>query len=188
MLRVIREVQPTYVVGENVYGIVNWNGGLVFNEVQADLENQGYEVQACVLPACAVGALHRRDRTWFIAYSKHNGIRRREQQQKSQQEANGTATNTINKRLQESCSVFRQEYELFINSSDDASRGVTAQWSKTKRGSGNVPKDDGVSERLDGITVSEWKRESIKAFGNAIVPQVAYEIFKSLEAVDWHFR
>ena len=57
---------------------------------------------------------------------------------------------------------------------------------KAKRGSGDVPKDDGVSERLDGITISEWKRESIKAFGNAIVPQVAYEIFKSLDAVDWH--
>jgi len=188
MLRVIREVQPTYVVGENVYGIVNWNGGLVFNEVQTDLENEGYEVQACVLPACSVGALHRRDRTWFVAYSKHNGIRRREQQQKSQQEANGTTANTINERLQESNCVFRKEYELFINASDDASRGITAQWSKAKRGSGNVPKDDGVSERLDGISVSEWKRESIKAFGNAIVPQVAYEIFKSLEAVDWHFR
>lgn len=181
MLRVIREVQPTYVVGENVYGIVNWNGGLVFNEVQVDLENQGYEVQTCVLPACAVGALHRRDRTWFIAYSKHNGIRRREQQQKSQQKTNGTAANTIGKRLQEISSVFRQEYELFINASDDASRGITAQWSKTKRGSGDVPKDDGVPKRLDGITVPKWKRESIKAFGNAIVPQVAMEIFKSIE-------
>jgi hypothetical protein len=114
--------------------------------------------------------------------------RRREQQQKSQQEKNGTIANTIDKRLQESSSVFRQEYELFINASDDASRGITAQWSKAKRGSGDIPKDDGISERLDGITISEWKRESIKAFGNAIVPQVAYEIFKSLEAVDWHFR
>lgn len=181
MLRVIREVQPTYVVGENVYGIVNWNGGLVFNEVQTDLENERYEVQACVLPACSVGALHRRDRTWFVAHSKHNGIRRREQQQKSEQEANGTTSNTIDQRLQESSSVFRKEYELFINASDDASRGITAQWSKAKRGSGNVPKDDGIPERLDGITISEWKRESIKAFGNAIVPQVAMEIFKSIE-------
>jgi hypothetical protein len=43
MLRAIREIQPTYVVGENVFGIVNWNGGLVFNEVQADLEAEGYE-------------------------------------------------------------------------------------------------------------------------------------------------
>lgn len=180
MLRAIREIKPTYVVGENVHGIVNWNGGLVFNEVQVDLENEGYEVQPVLLPACAVGALHRRDGVWFVAYSKHNGIRRREQQQESEQETNGTATNAIDERLQEGCGIFRQEYELFIDASDDASRGVTAQWSKATRGSGNVSKDDGVSKELDGITVSKWKQESIKAYGNAIVPQVAYEIFKTL--------
>lgn len=183
MLRVIEEIKPTYVVGENVLGITNWNGGLVFNEVQVDLESKGYEVQACVLPACAVGALHRRDRTWFIAYSEHNWTRRREQQQKSEQEANGITPNAIDERLQTSRSIFRQEYELFVNASDDTSRGATSQWSKAKRGSGDVPKDDGIPERMDGITVSEWKRESIKAFGNAIVPQVAYEIFKAIEAV-----
>jgi DNA (cytosine-5)-methyltransferase 1 len=184
MLRAIREIKPTYVVGENVHGIVNWNGGLVFNEVQVDLENEGYEVQPVLLPACAVGALHRRDRVWFVAYSKHNGIRRREQQQEGEQEANGIITNTIDERLQEGCGIFRQEYELFIDASDDASRGVTAQWSKATRGSGNVSKDDGVSKELDGITVSKWKQESIKAYGNAIVPQVAYEIFKAINSCD----
>lgn len=45
MLRAIREIQPRYIVGENVYGLTNWNGGLVFNEVQVDLENEGYKVQ-----------------------------------------------------------------------------------------------------------------------------------------------
>lgn len=180
MLRAIREIKPTYVVGENVHGIVNWNGGLVFNEVQVDLENEGYEVQPVLLPACAVGALHRRDRVWFVAYSKHNGIRRREQQQESEQKEDGIATNTVDDRLQEGCGIFRQEYELFIDASDDASRGVTAQWSKASRGSGNVSKDDGFSKELDGITVSKWKQESIKAYGNAIVPQVAFEIFKTL--------
>jgi DNA (cytosine-5)-methyltransferase 1 len=38
MLRAIREIQPSFVVGENVRGLTNWNGGLVFDEVQADLE------------------------------------------------------------------------------------------------------------------------------------------------------
>jgi DNA (cytosine-5)-methyltransferase 1 len=39
MLRAIREIQPRWVVGENVFGLTNWNGGLVFDEVQkADLE------------------------------------------------------------------------------------------------------------------------------------------------------
>jgi DNA (cytosine-5)-methyltransferase 1 len=50
MLRVIREVQPKWVVGENVLGLVNWSGGLVFEEVQADLESEGYEIQPYVLP------------------------------------------------------------------------------------------------------------------------------------------
>jgi site-specific DNA-cytosine methylase len=70
MLRVIQEVQPIWIVGENVLGLVNWNGGLVFDEVQADLEAEGYEVQPYVLPAAGVGAPHIRSRVWFVAYSK----------------------------------------------------------------------------------------------------------------------
>ena len=74
MLRAIREVQPRYIVGENVRGLTNWNGGLVFDEVQADLESEGYEVLPFLLPACAVNAPHRRDRIWFVAHSKHNRL------------------------------------------------------------------------------------------------------------------
>lgn len=73
MLRAIQEIKPKYVVGENVAGLLSWNGGLVFNEVQVDLENEGYEVQPVILPACGVNAPHRRDRVWFIAYSSGNG-------------------------------------------------------------------------------------------------------------------
>ena len=152
--------------------------------MQADLEAIGYEVQPIVLPACSVGALHRRDRTFFVAYSEHNWIRRREQQQKSEQKEVRTISNTTNERLQESCNQFRQEYELFINAPNDFARSTTAQLDKAKRGSGNVPKDDGIPETMDGITVSKWKKESIKAYGNAIVPQVAHEIFKAILIAD----
>lgn len=69
MLRAIREIQPTWIVGENVRGLINWNGGLVFDEVQTDLEAEGYEVIPFILPACGVNAPHRRDRVWFVAYS-----------------------------------------------------------------------------------------------------------------------
>jgi len=41
--------------------------------------------------------------------------------------------------------------------------------------------DDGLPTELDGITFSKWRNESIKAYGNAIVPQVAYEIFKAIQ-------
>ena len=76
MLRAIREIQPRWVVGENVLGLVNWSGGLVFEEVQADLEAEGYEVQPYVLPAASVNAPHRRDRVWFVAYAHGNGHER----------------------------------------------------------------------------------------------------------------
>ena len=181
MLRTIQEIAPIYIVGENVPGIISWNGGLVFNEVQTDLENEGYEVQPVLLPAASVGALHRRDRTWFVAYSKYNRIRRWTEQPKSEPQKIGTIANATNERLQESRSIFRQEYELFVNPSNDVAGSITTQWSKTKRGSGNVSKNDGVSEKLDTITLSEWKKQSIRAYGNAIVPQVAHQIFKAIQ-------
>ena len=68
MLTAIRQIRPRWVVGENVLGIVNWNAGMVFEQVCADLENEGYQVQPFVLPACGVDAPHRRYRTFFIAY------------------------------------------------------------------------------------------------------------------------
>ena len=67
MLRAIREIKPRYIVGENVSGLLSWSGGLVFEEVCTDLENEGYEVQPVLLPAASVGAPHRRDRIWFVS-------------------------------------------------------------------------------------------------------------------------
>ncbi len=69
MLRVIREAAPRWVIGENVGGLLTWNGGMVLDEVFADLEASGYEVWAFVIPACAVGAPHRRDRVWIVAHA-----------------------------------------------------------------------------------------------------------------------
>lgn len=80
MLRVIREVQPTWVIGENVPGLINWSEGVVFEEVQSDLEAEGYEVQSFILPAAGVGAPHRRDRVWIVAYSGLFGQKKRQQQ------------------------------------------------------------------------------------------------------------
>lgn len=80
MLRVVREVRPTWVIGENVPGLVNWSKGVVFEEVQSDLEVEGYEVQSFILPAAGVGAPHRRDRVWIVAYSGLFGQAKRQQQ------------------------------------------------------------------------------------------------------------
>jgi DNA (cytosine-5)-methyltransferase 1 len=73
MLRVIREVQPTWVVGENVSGIVSMDGGAVLEKICTDLESEGYAVQAFLIPAISKGAPHRRERIWIIGYSEQNG-------------------------------------------------------------------------------------------------------------------
>jgi DNA (cytosine-5)-methyltransferase 1 len=83
MLRAIREIRPRWVVAENVLGLVSWNGGVVFEEVQSDLETEGYQVQPFILPAAGVDAPHRRERIWFIAYAEGNGNRRKLQRLES---------------------------------------------------------------------------------------------------------
>ena len=160
MLRVISEVKPTYVVGENVRGLTNWNGGMVFEEVCVDLESQGYEVQPILLPACAVGAPHRRDRIWFVA-SNTNSIR---QQARSQRE------------------VLEQSNRKTATRFRDVECGN--KWQNFPTQSPICGGDDGLPTKLDGITFSKWRQESIKGYGNAIVPQVAYQIFKVISEMD----
>jgi len=156
MLRAIREIQPSWIVGENVPGIINWSGGLVFHEVQTNMEAQGYEIFPIILPAISVNADHKRERCFFIAYS--NG-----------------------RRLQKSNSEFRQINGVFKKTPIKFTGTTSAQWDKGKRSSGMLCRSNGVSKELDGITFSKWRAESIKAYGNAIVPQVAFQIFKAIE-------
>ena len=78
MCRVIREVRPTWVVAENVHGLVVGDMAPVFEQVLFDLEDAGYDVQSFVIPACAVDAPHRRDRVWIVAHAQivqRNGAR-----------------------------------------------------------------------------------------------------------------
>jgi len=70
MLRVIQQIAPRYVVAENVRGLLNWSGGLVFEQVQTDLEAAGYETIPFILPAASANAPHRRDRIWIIAHTR----------------------------------------------------------------------------------------------------------------------
>jgi len=231
MLRAIQEIQPRWVVGENVFGLVNWSNGLVFHEVQTDLEAAGYEVQPYVLPAVSVNAPHRRDRVWFVAYSKNYGCNERGEEIDKWEinkfenrstiwdkfTANGkqsNATNTNSNGLNQCNSnneVNSNQGRLnalgdtnesngngdFANSShirrEDAlengelERGRFRQshqrnaWDSFPSVSPICSGDDGISDRLDSITFTKWRNESIKAGGNAIVPQVVYQIFKAIE-------
>ena len=190
MLRCIRKVEPRWVIGENVLGLVNWNGGLVFHEVQSDLEAQGYEVWPYVLPAASVNAPHRRDRVWFVAHSNNNGFN----------ECNGTneinaskgwinAFGDIDKSNGNGDATDTNKIG-FSTEMENGKLGGKFRFTKCyQRGSwDSFPSvspicngNDGISDRLDGITFPKWRNESIKAGGNAIVPQVAYQIFKTIE-------
>jgi DNA (cytosine-5)-methyltransferase 1 len=258
MLRAIREIQPTWVVGENVRGLTNWNGGLVFDEVQAELEAQGYQVTPFLLPACAVNAPHRRDRIWFIAYSDNKrrssglGEVQKENGEVSKWDNNAESSNSNNWDASDSSSIGFCEHssrkqllsETFgTQLGMDKQNATYSQSSRTGKNIGglrslsngycdgiqnveysnsigqerrsdkkneetsirnffsesnarfnkrntweNFPTvapicngDDGLSDRLDGITFPKWRNESIKAGGNAIVPQVVYQIFKAIE-------
>ena len=70
MLRVISEVKPAYVFGENVTGIIK----SALDQVLSDLESIGYACQAFTVPACAFDAPHRRDRLWIVAYAPSVGL------------------------------------------------------------------------------------------------------------------
>lgn len=187
MLRIVRECAPRYVVGENVRGLVGWNGGLVFEEVCADLESEGYEVQPFVLPACGVGAPHRRDRVWFVAHANHKGgsnrhgqvqrthgeVRQRDNGAKSCYADVNFASNSVRRGE-------RQNYR-HRESGQPNEKSKDTNWKDFPTVPFVCGGDDGLPEQLDGITLLKWRRESIKAYGNAIVPQVAYQIFKAIE-------
>jgi DNA (cytosine-5)-methyltransferase 1 len=254
MLRAIQEIKPRFVIAENVFGITNIDGGLVFEQVCVDLETAGYEVQPFVIPACSKNAPHRRDRCWFIGFrnaSDNYGIIRGEgrefesAEQSRHGESNensdtkinwittnsngndgrstdresgcqesetngegeqsvysrtwttsnkGVATNTIGIRYRRSSktqrsNISRCEWELEKNIRQHGNK----VWSKIKRHRTHIggiywenfptespvcSGDDGIPTEMDGITFPKWRAESIKGYGNAIVPQIAYQLFE----------
>ena len=247
MLRAIREVKPKWVIAENVFGITNIDGGMVFEQVCLDLENEGYEVQPFIIPAAAKNAPHRRDRCWFFAYSnsignRENGKRRTNEifpgghgldtsekskrtqtqrnatdtdklsnnnksnigsnakiiEQRRQEregllsrkpngrncENNGNATDTSNERLQRSQffgTSKRREWEQNDTRKSATELYQTTNWQQFPTQSPICSGDDGLPTKLDGITFSKWRNESIKGYGNAIVPQIAYQLFQIIE-------
>ena len=182
MLRVIREVKPTYVLGENVAGLVSMENGATLDRILSDLENEGYTTESFIIPACGVGAWHRRDRIWIIGY--------REQY----------ASNPNLNRLQGGIQPRGDDFQKWHRQGEPIEEYRTSDYGELQTNGnrtiepelgGVVPR---ISDRLDGYWDSEpegiprvaqgiQKRvDRLKGLGNAIVPQVAYEIFKAIEA------
>jgi DNA (cytosine-5)-methyltransferase 1 len=248
MLRAIREIAPRWVVGENVLGIVNWSDGLVFEQVCADLEAEGYEVLPFVLPAAGVDAPHLRYRTWFVAHradagpetmpgreigtdrtgasSDAHSERFKEQQFADQSSEPGQSGRRISSGdvadasdigcrpwCGERCEV--REWGVFSGEQERNSMGRAVAGHYCERPASDCEserlsiagttrdrraglendhttfdrfpsqspvcsRDDELSMRLDGITVPKWRQESIKAYGNAVVPELVRRIFDTI--------
>jgi len=196
MLRVVGECQPRWVVGENVRGLVNWSNGLVFETCCTDLEALGYSVQSFIVPACATGAPHRRDRVWIVAHSDNFRTRSRlgEIQSKNGEvseryndaqpcdSSGGDASDTNDAGLQgRKVTGIKGRDAAKQQKGPDVMRCPCATWENFPTVPPVCGGDDGLPKELDGITFPKWRRESIKAYGNAIVPQVAKRIFESIK-------
>jgi DNA (cytosine-5)-methyltransferase 1 len=238
MLRAIQEIKPRFVIAENVFGITNIDGGLVFQQVCLDLENEGYEVQPFIIPAAAKNAPHRRDRCWFIAYCKdirYGSTKTIDERGKpitqdggkirDSFDTNGTIRNAANTNgngfNERNCNDeinTSQRGEYAFNDIEQIPtdtkcigrteiRNDNGQFEAPQQSecgeqqfSGadstqswwrNFPSqppvcggDDGIPRELDGITFSKWRAESIKGYGNAIVPQIAYQLFEIIQELN----
>ena len=209
----------------------------VIETVCRDLEREGYSVQPILIPACGVGAPHKRYRVWFIA-SDRSDARIEGLRQKRKDKVHGclVATDTYGEKLQKWLKNNGREIEeeniarldngversccirAFADSDNErlSTIGITDRISSEEREKKrrclmqytsndwpalsaerwkDFPTQPPVCRRNDGlpfdvdylsIPFTKWRQESIKAYGNAIVPQVAFEIFKAIETSTFH--
>ena len=208
-LRVVTETKPRWFIGENVDGLVNIQDGMVLRQVQDDLEKEGFQVQCLVVPASGIGAWHQRKRVWIIGHNVSNTIgelsdgcsgttRHSESELKGmvsdeaknwnkvwsetercdqQTESRGNVSDTTVKGLERhgTQSSDLQESKERQNNSDRGSQGQHTWWQTESKLRG-VP--HGISYELD-----KDRANRIKALGNSIVPQIAYQLFKSIVTV-----
>ena len=160
-IRVIREVKPSYVVFENVAGFIS----LGFETVASDLEAEGYTVESFVIPACGIGAWHRRDRLWIIAYSQGiegRVIQGRRGEQKTEIRDKGIPSDVPDTECKG------------LQGKPFGQMGRPIKFTE-RNWWGSEPDVDrvvhGIPNRMDRL----------KSLGNSIVPQIAYIIFEAIK-------
>jgi len=202
MLRVIKEFKPTWIIGENVNGIRSMEFKDGVSELEGDssfqedgngdytnvldgicnsLEEIGYEVQPIIIPACAVGAPHRRDRVWIVAHTKS------ERSRGKSEKICGEKCRPFNELLSNTFNTDRHAADTSNQGLPGCERPGSHEQGQTTHGSTperNHAWDEPWIEaatRLCRVDARVSNRvDRLKALGNAIVPQVAFEIMKAI--------
>lgn len=148
MLRVVGEIKPTYVIGENVTGII----GLALDTVLSDLEAQDYTTETFIIPACSKNAWHRRDRVWIVAYANSIG-RQDEQKENGKSVCNGERNNPIEKqgREQQQCRTGKSSSVFPDTESKLSNERKHAEYSEHRKIQLQTGGGDSVSTNTDGI-------------------------------------
>lgn len=200
-IRVIRECKPRWFIGENVEGIINISEGKVLQQIQKDLEAEGFEVQCVVIPASGIGAWHQRKRVWIIA----NSNSRLSIGENKEVQARGNTINSSSKNVSNSDSgmcgrwgtkqssraneewrfCFEKEKQtqhdirsktigcdaIFGETKNTTERSIKEQQTWWEAQSKLCRTPDGISYELD-----KDRKNRIKSLGNSIVPLIAREL------------
>jgi DNA (cytosine-5)-methyltransferase 1 len=210
MFRVIIECRPRWVVAENVPGIVD----MALDGVLSDLENQGYEVGTMVIPACAVNAPHRRDRVWIVAHHArqndweyHGEPGKRQIQQSGIRHgenvvANPKSVGSESPRTEKPESQGAERADggrTFVANPDSPPKNRPAIARRQCRRGQLEPGLGGMAHGLPGRMDGHFDEEPnipriatgipdraarLRALGNSIVPQVAYQIISNISKLE----
>ena len=192
MFRIIKEIRPTYVIGENVRNLISIREGVVFEQVCTDLEGEGYEVQTYVLSASSQNAPHLRYRCWIVGIMADTESQRSfstSKRRERKQEQSGILDNKKEVRSKvrsksARCSELREQ-DVADSCSTRRKVGIPEKGYRQER---NAEEPDNDSHRLSGWQGKDnWTVEPsvgrvahgipnrvdrLKGLGNAVVPQI----------------
>ena len=205
MFRLIRECRPTWVVGENVAGLIR----LGLDEVLTDLESEGYSTRTFNIPACSVGAPHLRQRLWIVAHSDSESEPDGSFDGNARQRQLGfefVADSECKRERGRRISRFRKDNSKNEEGLSVQSRRLgktVADPDRDDRGRGRSTKSSGRKSRMEHWSGGECNRSEewwevepdvgrlvdglpnrvpqLRALGNSIVPQIAQKIAQAIK-------
>lgn len=200
MLRVIKEVKPRWIIGENVQNLINISNGTILREIIEGLEAENFEVQCFSISASSQGAWHKRERIWIVANSNDRLSIGENQEIQTRRNTidNGSSSNVPN-----SDSGMRRRRGTELKSGTNKIWGFYTEKEKQSKqnfrskaiGCNDIFREEkntwweAVSKfyRIpNGLSISmdRFRKDRIKALGNSIVPQIAREIGKAIIAAE----